>query len=327
MTGQEWAGTTYGNEWMHRWLIRLLQHIDTRVMYAFVALFVIPVCLILNPSRGIIYRYFRQRIGYGRMKSAWKTYVNHCLFGQVVIDKFAMYAGKKFDIQIEGNERFTELTKQKEGFMLLSAHIGNYEIAGYTLVSKEKRIKALVFAGEKASVKRNRSKMFAETNTDMIAIQPDMSHLFEIDKALTDGEIVSMSADRINGSPKCIEHDFLGTSRAEHASDAQSHGAKAKFPLGPFTIATARSVNVLAVNVMKSSLRGYKIYVTPLRYDKSAPRQEQIRQLSDAYVSELERLVRRYPTQWYNYFNFWDESPKHSDERTKLSAESQRKHD
>lgn len=322
-----WAGTTYGNEWMHRWLIRLLRHIDTRVLYVFVAVFVIPVCLVLNPSRGIIYRYFRQRIGYGRLKSAWKTYVNHCLFGQVVVDKFAMYAGKKFNIEIEGAEQFTELTKQKEGFVMLSAHIGNYEIAGYTLVSKVKRLNALVFAGEKASVMRNRSKMFAETNTNMIAIRPDMSHLFEIDKALTDGEIVSMSADRINGSPKFIEHDFLGASPAEHASDAESYGAKAKFPLGPFAIATARSVNVLAVNVMKSSLRGYKIYVTPLHYDKSAPWQEQIKQLSDAYVSELERLVRKYPTQWYNYFDFWVGSPKHRDERTKLSAEHQRRHD
>lgn len=320
-----WTGTTYGNEWMHRWLIRLLRYIDTRVIYTFTSLCVIPVCLMLNPSRGIIYRYFRQRVGYGRMKSAWKTYVNHCLFGQVVIDKFAMYAGKKFNIEVEGAEHFTELTRQKEGFMLLSAHIGNYEIAGYTLVSKEKPLKALVFAGEKASVMRNRNKMFAQTNTGMIAIQPDMSHLFEIDQALTDGEIVSMSADRINGSPKFIEHDFLEASRTEHASGAQSHGAKAKFPLGPFAIATARSVNVLAVNVMKSSLQGYKIYVTPLHYDKSAPRQEQIRQLSDAYVSELERLVRKYPTQWYNYFDFWGESPEPSDERTKLSAE--RKHD
>ena len=139
---------------------------------------------------------------------------------------------------------------------------------------------------------RNRGKMFADTNISMIAISPDMSHLFEIDKALTDGEIVSMPADRINGSPKYIEHDFLG--------------AKAKFPLGPFSVATLRSLDVLAVNVMKTSLKGYKIYVTPLPYDKNAPRQEQIKQLSGAYVAELEKRVRQYPTQWYNYFEFWN---------------------
>lgn len=294
MAEQEWAGTTYGNEWMHKWLIRMLRYIDVRILYLFVALFIIPVCLVLNPSRGIAYRYFRQRIGYGRMKSAWKTYVNHCLFGQVVVDKFAMYAGKKFVVEIENyNEFIDRAARKEEGFVQLSAHIGNYEIAGYTLAVEGKRFNALVFAGEKASVMRNRSKMFTGTNISMIAIQPDMSHLFEIDKALTDGGIVSMPADRINGSKKCIELDFLG--------------AKAKFPLGPFSVATMRGLDVLAVNVMKDSLTSYKIYVTPLLYDKGATRQEQIKQLSSAYVAELEKRVRQYPTQWYNYFEFWQE--------------------
>lgn len=294
MAKQEWAGTTYGNEWMHKWLIRMLRYIDVRILYLFVALFIIPVCLVLNPSRGIAYRYFRQRIGYGRMKSAWKTYVNHCLFGQVVVDKFAMYAGKKFVVEIENyNEFIDRAARKEEGFVQLSAHIGNYEIAGYTLAVEGKRFNALVFAGEKASVMRNRSKMFTGTNISMIAIQPDMSHLFEIDKALTDGGIVSMPADRINGSKKCIELDFLG--------------AKAKFPLGPFSVATMRGLDVLAVNVMKDSLTSYKIYVTPLLYDKGATRQEQIKQLSEAYVAELEKRVRQYPEQWYNYFEFWQE--------------------
>ena len=294
MAKQEWAGTTYGNEWMHKWLIRMLRYIDVRILYLFVALFIIPVCLVLNPSRGIAYRYFRQRIGYGRMKSAWKTYVNHCLFGQVVVDKFAMYAGKKFVVEIENyNEFIDRAARKEEGFVQLSAHIGNYEIAGYTLAVEGKRFNALVFAGEKASVMRNRNKMFTGTNISMIAIQPDMSHLFEIDKALTDGGIVSMPADRINGSKKCIELDFLG--------------AKAKFPLGPFSVATMRGLDVLAVNVMQDSLTSYKIYVTPLLYDTGATRQEQIKQLSEAYVAELEKRVRQYPEQWYNYFEFWQE--------------------
>ena len=288
-----WPGTTYGNEWMHKWLIRLLRYIDTRVLYLFVAAFIIPVCLLLNPSRGFAYRYFRKRIGYGRMRSAWKTYVNHCHFGQVVIDKFAMYAGKRFNIEIENEQSFLDLAAQEAGFVQLSAHIGNYEIAGYSLVAESKRFNALVFAGEKASVMRNRDKMFAGTNISMIAIQEDMSHLFEIDDALTKGEIVSMPADRIFGSQKYIEHNFLG--------------AKARFPLGPFSVATMRSLDVLAVNVMKTSLKGYKIFVTPLPYDKAASRQQQIRQLSSAYVAELEKRVREYPTQWYNYFEFWND--------------------
>ena len=301
MAEREWAGTTYGNEWMHKWLIRMLRYIDIRVLYLFAAVFIIPVCLLLNPSRGIAYRYFRQRIGFGRMKSAWMTYVNHCLFSQVVIDKFAMFAGKKFNVEIENNESFLELARQKEGFVQLSAHVGNYEIAGYTLECKEKRLNALVFGGEKASVMLNRNTLFSSRGIRMIAAGTDMSYLFELDKALTDGEIVSMSADRILRSPKHIECDFLG--------------AKANFPLGPFSLAAMHGLNVLAMNVMKTAMRSYKIYVTPLPYDKSAPRKEQIIQLSKAYVAELEKQVWRYPAQWYNYFEFWNTTQTHAPEK------------
>ncbi len=291
MDEQKWKGTTYGNGWMHRWLIRLLRYIDVRCLYVFVAVFVVPVCLIVNPSGKIIYRFFRRHFGYSAWKAIRKTYANHYLFSQVVIDKFAMYAGKKFKIDIEGYEHFQTLTTQQPAFIQLSAHIGNYEIAGYSLVAEQKPFNALVFFGEKESVMLNRAKMFSSTHIRMIPIKSDMSHLYLIDQAISRGEIVSMPSDRMIGSLKYVEHDFLDE--------------KAKFPQGPFRVATMRALDVVAVNVMKTASKAYTIYVTPLRYDKSASRQAQIQQLSALYVEELERMVRMYPTQWYNFFDFW----------------------
>lgn len=288
---KKWAGTTYGNEWMHKWLIRLLRYIDNRILYAFVAIFVIPVCLLINPSRKITYRYFRKRHGYNKIKAAWKTYVNHYLFGQVVIDKFAMYAGKNFETEIEGYEHFLKLASKDEGFIQLSSHVGNYEIAGYTLKADKKKFNALVFFGEKASVMQNRMKLFADTNIKMIAIRPDMGHLFEIDEAFTNGETVSMPADRIFGSQKKLTINFLG--------------ALADFPYGPFSVATMRGLDVVTVHVIKLSWNKYKIIVKPLIYNKTASRKDQIKELNLAYVNELERIVSQYPTQWYNYFDFW----------------------
>ena len=288
---RNWAGTTYGNTWMHTWLIRILRFIPIRALYAFVFLFVVPVCLVVNPANRIIYRYFRSRWGYGALKSALMTYRNFYLFGQVVVDRFAMYAGKTFDVEVEGKEHYDKLVERPEGFMILSAHVGNYEIAGYTLRNEQKRLNALVFAGEKASVMQNRTKMFAETNIRMIPLRADMSHIFEINNALADGEIVSMPADRIFGSQKSLPLTFLG--------------AMAEFPQGPFSVATMRGLQVLAVNVMKSSTTGYTIYTTPIEYDQEAPRKKQIEQLAQGYVAELERMLRLYPTQWYNFFDYW----------------------
>ena len=289
--GRKWVGTTYGNSWMHHWLIRLLRFLDIRIVYAFMAVCVIPVCMVVNPGRKVIYRYFREIWGLRPLGAILKTYRNFYLFGQVVVDKFAMYAGKKFDIETEGYVHFQELEKRPDGFIQLSAHVGNYEIAGYMLKAENKRFNALVFSGEKATVMENRSRMFEGANIRMIGIGSDMSHLFAINDALSNGEIVSMPADRMLGSTKQISHTFLGR--------------KASFPFGPFSVATSRSLDVLAVNVMRTSSSAYKIYVTPLPYDKSASKGEQIRQLSSAYVRELERMVRLYPEQWYNYFDFW----------------------
>ena len=291
MAEKAWAGTTYGNGMMHKWLIRVLKWMDVRMLYVFAAIFIVPVCLLINKSCGIIYRYFRSRHKYGPIKSAWLTYVNHCLFSQVVIDRFAMYAGKRFRIEIEGLEYFNLLTKQPSGFIQLSSHIGNYEIAGYSLVAEDKPFNALVFFGEKESVMRNRNQMFSDTNIRMISVKEDMSHLFLIDNAITQGEIVSMPADRIFGSSKSIDVNLLGN--------------VASFPMGPFSVATMRSLDVLSVNVMKESCMTYKIYVKPLYYDKNLPRKQQIAQLATKYVEELEHMLKLYPAQWYNFFEFW----------------------
>lgn len=289
---RQWAGTTYGNGRMHKWLIRSLRILDNRLLYLFAYIFVVPVCLVLNPSRKTAYHYFRRIHQYGRLKSVWATYVNHCRFAEVVIDKFAMYAGKAFEVEVEGLDKFNALAAQEEGFLHLSSHIGNYEIAGYSLISEKKTIHAVVYAGEKVSVMENRNNMFVKTNIRMILMKPDMSHLFEIDNAICQGDIISFPTDRNHGSARSIGHLFLGH---------QAH-----FPQGPFTVATMRGVNVLAVNVMKEGWTKYHIFVTPLPYDKTLPRKEQIRQLADGYVNELEKRLRQYPTQWYNFYEFWD---------------------
>jgi predicted LPLAT superfamily acyltransferase len=276
---------------MHQWLIRLLQWVDVRVIYAFTSVFIVPVCLLFPTSRSHIYRYFRERHDYGILKSVWMTYVNYCHFSQAVIDKFAMYAGQQFNIATEGYDNFLRLAAQPEGFVQLSSHVGNYEIAGYTLVAQNKPFRALVFHGEKPSVMENRRLMFSETNISMIPVSSDMSHLYLINEALQRGDTVSMPADRIFGSRKTIAVPFLGH--------------PATFPLGPFSVATMRALDVLAVNVMKTSWKSYTIYVSPLHYTKQAPRRQQIAQLSAAYVTELERMIKLYPTQWYNFFEFW----------------------
>lgn len=288
---RQWAGSTYGGNRLHRSLVNSLKFMDVRLVYAGAAIFVIPFCLIFNRSRKTSWRFYRDRMGCGRARAAWMVYLNHLRFAEVIVDRFAMYAGKNFDVRVEGVDHFNTLAAGEEGFIQLSSHIGNYEMAGYSLVSDRKVINAVVYEGEKESVMQGRSSMFERTNIHMITLRSDMSHLFEIDRAICEGNIVSFPSDRAMGEARTVECDFLG--------------AQAGFPMGPFSVAAMRGLKVLAVNVMKTGAKKYTIYVTPLPYDTSLPRRQQVADLSRAYVAELEKRVRQYPEQWFNFFDFW----------------------
>ena len=245
-------------------------------------------------ARRVSLDYFRKRFGLKGWK-AWKAvFKNQRDFSKVVIDRFAMYAGHRFPIEIEGYDNFQRLSEGEKGFVQLSSHIGNYEIAGYSLVAENKCFNALVFGGEKESVMANRNKLFEGNNIRMIAMKEDMSHLFEIDKALTAGEILSMPADRVFGSQKAFSIPFLGE--------------EAKFPQGPFMLAALRETPMLFVAVMKEGI-GYRIFVKevtpPEQGGERIPVKKRAEALAREYARLLEEIVKRYPTQWYNYFDFW----------------------
>lgn len=291
MADRQWTGSTFGNGWMHKLLIRSLRIIDTRLLYCFSYVFIVPPCLLFRDSRRTAYEFYRRRLGQRPLKAAWFTYLNHCKFSEIVIDKFAMFAGKRFNVKVDGLDTFNSYARGEAGFVQMSSHIGNYEIAGYSLVSEEKTINAVVYANEKESVRQNRAVMFDRTNIRMIPIMEDMSHLYLIDTALREGNIVSFPSDRSMGGSKCLRCDFFG--------------APARFPQGPFSVATMRGLDVLAINVMKEKWNGYHIYVTPLEYDKQESRAGQMDKLLKGYVSELEKRLLQYPAQWFNFFDFW----------------------
>ena len=57
--------------------------------------------------------------------------------------------------------------------------------------------------------------------------------------------------------------------------------------------------------VMKEGTRRYRAFVRPVECDTTLPRRQQMAALAQNFVTTLEEIVRRYPHQWYNYYEFW----------------------
>ena len=288
----EWSGRTDGTPFMQKALIVLFKVVPLEVIYGVMAL-VVPFYMLFNHKGYLaMYHFFRQRIGKKPLSAFWHVYRNHYAFGQVVLDRFATYAGQHFKLTVDGNENYLRLNEGERGFMMLSSHVGNYEQAGYALVSDRKQFYALVYAGESATVMKGRSRQFVGSNIHMVPVKADMTHLFIINKALDEGNIVSMPADRCFGSAKSVGCQFFGST--------------AQFPLGPFATAVQKEVPALAVMVMKTGKRSYTAYVRPVECDRTLPHRQQMAAMAQAFATTMEEIVRRYPHQWYNYYEFWD---------------------
>lgn len=277
---------------MQRALVAWLRHSPLTIPY-FCMAWVVPFYMVANYKGYLsIYQYFRQRHNFGKVKSFWNVYKNHFRFGQIIIDRFAMYAGKKFNIIIEGQELFEDLDSKKEGFVIVSSHVGNYELAGYSLNPKRKTFNALIFAGETQQVMEGRNAMFAHKGLNLIPLSEDMSHVFRINEVLAEGNIVSIPGDRLFGSPRYVTVDFFGK--------------KARFPLGPFATAIQRDVCMLAVFVMKESISRYRIFVKTITADENVSRKDKPKAMAATFARHLENVLDKYPEQWFNYYNFWN---------------------
>jgi predicted LPLAT superfamily acyltransferase len=291
----KWKGNTGGGTLGQRGLIVLFRWWNLRFGYAVMAAVVPFYMLFARQGYLAIYHYFREQFGFSRWKSFRKTYRNHFLFGQVILDRFAVFAGRRdeFKVEIVGYNHYEQLADSAKGFVAVGAHVGNFEIAGYLLRAEKKRINAVVFGGETQIVRQNRARILNDNNINLVPVSSDMSHLFVANAALENGEIVSMPADRIYGSSKSVECEFIK--------------GKADFPVGAFALAVNAEVEILAIFCMKESAKNYKVIVRPVSGSRqsSEPKKAKIERLTFAYIAELENIVKQYPEQWFNYYKYW----------------------
>lgn len=293
----DWKGRTGGHLLGQKALILFFRWLDVRLGYGIMAL-VAPFYMFFSRNACLaIYTFFRKRMGYPAAKALAATYRNHYAFGQVILDRFAVFAGKKrfFETNIVGNEHFRRLIAGDKGFVIAGSHVGNFEICGYLLNAGKKKINALIYAGETKIVQQNRVKTLGANNVNLIPVLDDMTHLFAAGNALQNGQIVSMPCDRHLGSAKAASCRFLGE--------------EAAFPVGAFALAVHFDVEIVAIHVMKQSNKKYTVYVCPVRIDSSAAQKASPREKAQlyavAFAENLEAIVRQYPEQWFNYYDFW----------------------
>lgn len=291
-----WAGRTHGGKFGQKALFVLFRFINLSFGYAILSFVVVFYMIFNRKGYNSIWFYFRKIQGFGFWKSFWYSYRNHFIFGQTLLDKFALFAGQRnvFKITISGQEHFDSILNSPNGAIIASSHVGNFEISGYLLSQTQKRINGIIFGGENPVIQQYRDEILSKNNVSQIPISSDLSHIFKINQVLKNGEIVSMPCDRAFSGTKIAQYNFFGR--------------LADFPTGAYHLAVKFNVPLLTLFVMKDSAKHYHVHLNKFEIpaDSSLTTKEKVDLLGRAYVSELERILKMYPVQWFNYFKFWN---------------------
>ena len=289
---QAWEGRSKGNKTGYSIFIGILRVGGIWPAY-FLLRFVALYYLVFSSSYKHIAAYFREQLGYGKWQTIRSVYRNYYIFGQTLIDKIVVMSGIKapYSFEFDHEHYIEEIMAGGKGGILISAHMGNYELAGYYFNRLPVRVNIVMVDNEQQQIKEYlESVMHDRSKMNIITIKEDMSHVYEISTALQNNELIALHADRFVAGSKTITGNFLG-------KDAQ-------FPMGPFVLATAFKVPVSYVFCFKDNAMHYHLSSSkPVEY--TGNKKETIPAALADYIKELEAKVKQYPEQWFNYYNFW----------------------
>ncbi len=290
----EWQGKSKGNKTGYRIFVFICKKLGVYPAYFVLAFVAFYYFIFSYASSRHIYFYFRHHIGFGRIKSILKLYQNYFIFGQTLLDKVIVMAGfgNNFSYEFDGEENLRKIVSGGKGGILISGHVGNWEAAGHLLKRLESRVNVVMYDGEHQKIKDYLNEVTGGANFNVIVIRDNISHVYEIGEALQKNELVCLHADRFVEGSKTTTRKFLG--------------GDAKFPLGPFALASTFRVPVSIVFAFKESLTHYHFFGSKLfELNSSTNRADYTEDLTATFVTTLEQMVKKYPEQWFNYYNFW----------------------
>ena len=289
---RNWQGRSQATVTGYRIFAFFVRHLGVRAAY-FILLFVAGYyfCFSWRSSRPILALY-RRRLHFSAPKALRLLYTNYFRFGQTLIDKFAVLAGQQsaFTFAFDGSHYLDELVAEGEGGILLSAHAGNWEAAGQLLSRLNRPVSIVMYDGEEARIKEFLQQS-ANKKFQVIFVQKDLSHIFQINAALAANELVCIHADRFLPGAKTLDVNFLG--------------APARFPEGPFLLALKFAAPVTFVYAFKETATHYQLSATPPQRYRTR-QHDTVHTIAAAYAATLEAKVRQYPAQWFNYYDFWN---------------------
>lgn len=225
-------------------------------------------------------------------------------FAVTIVDRVLMLSGRDnaLDIRVQGLDQFSRVLEKGRGCLLLGSHLGSFEAirALQHHAPPGSQFKVVMDRNQNSLMTRALEEIKPEISRTIIdARQPGPAIAIEVAQALSEGATVTMLADRIFQDEAAAEVSFLQR--------------PARLPMAPLGIASALDVDVFMVFGLYAGKGRYTVIFEPLPRPGPRPtsrneKRLQLEQWVALYARRLEYYARRYPYNWFNFYDYWNTS-------------------
>jgi uncharacterized protein len=227
-------------------------------------------------------------------------------FASKLLDLWRYESGSPIDHLLQnwkGWERLAEAQSSGRGVLLLTPHLGNWELGAPFLARRGVKLLVLTLQEPDPELTELRKASRARWGVETLVISKDPFAFIEVIRRLEKGATVALLTDRPPpGSATTVE--LFGKPFAASVAAAE--------------LARATGCSLLPVYIVRVS-SGYRAEVLPeIRYDRAALGLKAAReQLTQEIMRTFEPIISEYLSQWYHFVPVWqnmdNNSPRNGD--------------
>jgi predicted LPLAT superfamily acyltransferase len=297
---KRWSSRSVGTPLQHRIFYALIRLGGRRAAYGllvFVALYyVLFRPSVRDRSRPYLSRRFPGRSRAGRLRDSYRIILE---LGKILVDRavLGILGPDSLTVSLTGREALLTLLKEGRGLILVTAHVGCWQVGMASLKKLGTPVSLLIHRDE-GDVDRHFFEHGAGSPPFRV-IDPagPLGSTLEMLQVLKQQEVLCIMGDRVMGGDRnTITVDFLGS--------------RVRLPFSPYKIASATGAPVAVVFPYKSGADSYALQVAqvirvPADRGRTA---EAYRPHAAQFIRALESFVSEHPYQFFNFFDMWEKA-------------------
>lgn len=231
--------------------------------------------------------------GSSAVRNIFRTYRVFWNFAWALTDKARF---KEFrvvpDWEFVGIEHFRSLQANAGGAIILTAHMGNYDVGAHLFAELSDREIVMVRAPENDPETREFEEAL-DQRTGTSALKIDFSTraselALDLLESLRNGNIIAIQGDRVTDGISTLPATLFGKSM--------------RVPAGPFALSMSARVPIYPLFIVRLGRRRYRLVVSaPFNVIRTRDRDEAFARAVADWTRELERTIR---VGWYQWFAF-----------------------